>query len=83
MRRHTGCSCPLLSPALLLCLFAPAPAPRPTDAYLGVEISFAGSELSSLICESGVRPAFSFTSGWKERRPPTSLLSCCASRVNM
>src|SRR6185437_1881631 len=40
----------------------------------------SGSALSSLIAESGVRPGFSLTSGWKERKPPTSLIICWPSR---
>jgi len=36
----------------------------------------AGSSGSSLICESGVRSAGSFTSACTERCPPTSTRSC-------
>lgn len=43
----------------------------------------AGSELSSLICDNGVRLDFSFTSGRTERRPPKSSFNCCASCENM
>src|SRR5260221_522083 len=40
----------------------------------------SGSALSSLIAASGVRPGFSPPSGWNERNPPASLMSCCPSR---
>jgi hypothetical protein len=42
----------------------------------------AGSQVNILIDESGVRPAFSRTSLWKECCPNTSVNICCASRLN-
>ena len=41
-----------------------------------------GSDGNSLICDSGVSPGLSFTSGWNERRPATSTRYCWVSREN-